>query len=342
MTSLKCSVENCKRDFDTVCAHCRTDFCTKHYIEHAKLANDDLLSLIDRLNSIISSVQENNCLSHTFQQLEEWREKTHDYVEQIYHEKKQRLQDDFNEKLKQQMKKLQQLSQQMKDLLIEGDVSFKQVEKMKNDIDLCEQQCRELDRIDCIEMNWKFVEIDASLTTTNEWFSGGTLLSIEQQIKLNEFYGKWDQKWALIYKGTRDGFQGTDFHRCCDHQGPTMTIIQAINGYLFGGYTSVSWESNAGYSTDNNDPFLFTLTNPYKIPPTRYEIKLVEYSILNSTNSGPIFGGGDIFVRNNSQTSVANYCNFPHSYIDTTGHGSKTFTGSRNFTTTDIEVYRLA
>jgi hypothetical protein len=162
-------------------------------------------------------------------------------------------------------------------------------------------------------------------------------------MKLNEFYGKGNQRWVLIYKATRDGFASSDFHRCCDDQGPTMTVIRSKDGgYLFGGYTSVSWKSTGTYVADNNGPYLFTLTNPHGIPPTKYCVKNVQYSIHAVKTYGPTFGGGfDLCVCDNSQTKADSYCNFPYSYIDITNRGKATFTGSYNFQTSEIEVYRL-
>jgi hypothetical protein len=176
-----------------------------------------------------------------------------------------------------------------------------------------------------------------------ELFTGGTLLSPEQQMKMNEFHGKEDQKWVLIYKATRDGFGGGDFHRFCDNQGPTMSVIQSNDGgYLFGGYTSVSWRSAETFVIDKHGPFIFTLTNPHGIPPCKYPIQDAEYSILDKSVCGPTFGrGADLHVYGNSHTHSDSNFNFPCSYTDKTKRGSMTFTGTKNFRTSDIEVYRL-
>ena len=96
------------------------------------------------------------------------------------------------------------------------------------------------------------------------------------------------------------------------------------------------------YVADNNGPFIFTLTNPHDIPPTKYSIQHVRYSISDVERYGPIFGGGhDFCVHGNSHTEANSYFNFPHSYIDTTNRGYATFTGGKNFQTSEIEVYRL-
>jgi hypothetical protein len=146
----------------------------------------------------------------------------------------------------------------------------------------------------------------------------------------------------LIYKASRDGFDANAFHTRCDNKGPTLTVIQSNNNYLFGGYTSIPWTSDGTYKNDTT-AFLFTLTNPHNIPPTKYLIKPGGTNAVNHGGSyGPTFGGGhDIYVANASNANTTSYTNFPHAYTDTTGQGNNTFTGAKNFTTVDIEVFQL-
>ncbi|CAF1435624.1 unnamed protein product, partial [Adineta steineri] len=181
-----------------------------------------------------------------------------------------------------------------------------------------------------------------------EGFSNGILLQPEHKLKLNEFYGKANQKWELIYKATRHEFYASAFHSCCDYKGPTITIIQSNNNYIFGGYTSISWtSSNDGQYKNDGEAFLFTLTNPYNIPPTKYTIKpdRVAYAVYHKNSYGPTFGDGhDIRIHSSSDNScsTSSYTSFPAAYNDTTGYGGNTFTGARNFTTSEIEVFKLA
>jgi hypothetical protein len=151
-------------------------------------------------------------------------------------------------------------------------------------------------------------------------------------------------KWVLIYKATRDGFGSQDFHRLCNNQAQTVTIIQSHYGYLFGGYAHLAWNSTNSY---RNDPraFLFTLSNPNYILPTRYLIKggYEQNALFDYAAYGPTFGSGhDLHVANNSNQNNNSYSGFGSGYTDTTGKGSLTFTGNRNFQTRDIEVYKLS
>jgi len=47
---------------------------------------------------------------------------------------------------------------------------------------------------------------------------------------------------SLLYRASTDGYTPADFHRCCDNKGPTLMLIKS-GEYIFGGYTSKSWES---------------------------------------------------------------------------------------------------
>ena len=177
----------------------------------------------------------------------------------------------------------------------------------------------------------------------NPYFSSGSLVDKDQQTKLNELYGKKDQQWSLIYKASRDGFDAAAFHTKCNNQGPTMTIIQSKNNYLFGGYTMIPWSSNPGWMQDGT-AFLYTLTNPHNIPCTKYSLNAayIAQTVFHDDRFGPVFGAGnDLVVAGGSNANYSSRTNFPNTYIDTTGKGNGTFTGALNFTTSDIEVYRL-
>jgi hypothetical protein len=172
----------------------------------------------------------------------------------------------------------------------------------------------------------------------------GTLLSPEHREKLSEFCGNTQRKWELLYKASRDGFDATVFHDRCNNKGSTITIVQSTDNYLFGGYTSVAWTSSGNYAADSN-AFLFTLTNPHNIPPTKYSVPTTntQHTVYHNAGYGPTFGAGhDLHVCSNSKSVNSSYSGFPSTFADTTGRGNNTFTGSRTFMTTDIEVFKLA
>jgi len=125
-----------------------------------------------------------------------------------------------------------------------------------------------------------------------------------------------DGELTLLYRRTRDGMDGKDFHSKCDNKGPTFTIIETTSGIIMGGYTNTQWGTTnmeyfgAGYQRANK-AFLFVLTgidnnNGNDSPP--YKIKLRDpinhkCAIYHDKDCGPTFGGGhDLFVNRNEVT----------------------------------------
>ncbi|CAF0860449.1 unnamed protein product [Didymodactylos carnosus] len=161
------------------------------------------------------------------------------------------------------------------------------------------------------------------LSQSQKLFDSYILMS-NQQLKLDEFCGSSGRRWKLLFRGTRDGFTAKHFHRLCDRQKPTITVIQSKpQQWIFGGYTSIPWTSER---SDKVDPhaFLFTLENPHGIPPTKYPVKedCVRYAVRHSPSCGPTFGtvnsdGSDLCIFYGVDQSSCTY--FPRAYLDLTG-----------------------
>jgi len=97
--------------------------------------------------------------------------------------------------------------------------------------------------------------------------------------------------WKLCYQATRDGFSNSVAHQACNSKGPTFVITKSSAGYVFGGYSSRSWNSAEGYYTVPS-AYLFTLSNPSNIAPRKILQKNVN-SVYDSDYYG--FGFGDGF-----------------------------------------------
>ena len=57
---------------------------------------------------------------------------------------------------------------------------------------------------------------------------------------LRNWFGNY--KWKLLYKASENGYAADSFHKCCDDQGPTFTLIKSSEGWIFGGFTNQSWK----------------------------------------------------------------------------------------------------
>ena len=153
----------------------------------------------------------------------------------------------------------------------------------------------------------------------------------------------------LLYRGTRDGMSGKDFHNKCDNKGKTICLFLNDKDNIFGGYSSIPWTKDGGDKIAN-DCFLFTLSNIYNTKPTKFPY-VKERSVCHSETKSPIFGrGSDLYFgeyqdgdythKNNNGSS------FPCSYQDTLGKGRTIFNGDYNIKNQyiklkEIEVYEV-
>ena len=98
--------------------------------------------------------------------------------------------------------------------------------------------------------------------------------------------------------------------------------------------------------------FLFSLTNPAGVAPTKYILQdATKIAVCNYQCWGPTFGkygNGDLCC--DFDDGYTSYSAFPQSYVDTTGRGIDTFTGSeggsfgsagRKFNIAHMEVWNV-
>jgi hypothetical protein len=155
------------------------------------------------------------------------------------------------------------------------------------------------------------------------------------------------KRFVLLYRGSRDGFDGSSFHRHCDGKSHTITIVETSKGFIFGGYTPLSWESQStSYKPDDSQQsFVFTLKNQTNTSPKRFALKpdRKQYAIYCRPDYGPTFGGGHDFCISHNVQGAPTYTNFGNSYTNDTGHDGPTFlAGEQNFTVKEIEVFQMS
>jgi len=176
---------------------------------------------------------------------------------------------------------------------------------------------------------------------------GSSVLNKKEMKQLEKWIGS-KGKWKLIYKATKDGFDANVFRSLCANKGPTITVIKSSTGYIFGGYTPISWSTSGSYAYDNKS-FLFSFKNASGNQSVKIENNgphhSNQYSIYNGSGYGPTFGGGhDLYICSGSNSTNSSYTNLGHSYSLTGFTYSSTqiqsyLAGSYNFTTSEIEVF---
>lgn len=102
-----------------------------------------------------------------------------------------------------------------------------------------------------------------------------------------------------MYRATEHGFTRKAFAKRCNERGATLTVIKSEHGNVFGGFTSLAWNTPEGDPSSwcyNPDPkaFLFSLTHRTK----HEQIKNHEYAVRHSPEGNIlmwVFGSSNNF-----------------------------------------------
>ncbi len=90
----------------------------------------------------------------------------------------------------------------------------------------------------------------------------------------------------------------------------TLTIIKSANNRIFGGFTTVPWDSSNGYKTDYH-AFIFSVDERTKYPIVNSFDKAVD----SNSSFGPRFGTGPtISVYDNSNINTDSFVNNGNNY----------------------------
>ena len=150
----------------------------------------------------------------------------------------------------------------------------------------------------------------------------------------------------LLYRATRDGWGSADFHRLCDNQGATVTVVRSANGNVFGGFADAAWKSGGGSYQASAQAFLFLLVSHEGRAPVRMA--------QNGRNPGSamrcnpdrssMFGcGSDLTIHSNANANTRSNSNVNGTtYTLPAGANAKTvLAGSYNFQVAEYEVFRV-
>ena len=118
------------------------------------------------------------------------------------------------------------------------DISEESLKQFNNDTELL----NDLDAIQCDDSVIRLKISRYYLKNPSEFLPNTQLVNQQYDDKLREWLGS-DYKWRLLYRASEHGYTGSSFHECCDDvKGPTLVIIKSSRGWIFGGYTTQSWQ----------------------------------------------------------------------------------------------------
>ena len=121
-------------------------------------------------------------------------------------------------------------------------------------------------------------------------------------------------------------------------QGPTLLIVRSTNGFTFGGYAAAAWDNSSGVISAAGS-FVFWVENPQGRAPGCLDCTNPAQALYGASVHGPVFDSGTCLYLCSSDNPASSYTAPCAGYPDTTGLGNALFTGARQFTPEDYEVW---
>ena len=157
----------------------------------------------------------------------------------------------------------------------------------------------------------------------------------------------------LLYRGSDYDFSAEKFHDLCDHKGKTLTIIQAENGFVFGGYTHFSWNTkeNVKYHNYGRSQGFIYLLRAYgrdqgEIQKWSLDIDHypdIQTEIKNDINYGPSFIDSiTIMDKCNKTDDNEAYLGSMFEDSDEIENKDTILSGNKNFKVQEYEVFQVA
>ena len=136
----------------------------------------------------------------------------------------------------------------------------------------------------------------------------------------------------LLYSATRDGDSSSLFHQKCDNVSNTITLVKTESGYIFGGYTSETWD-NYKYKKDDK-AFCFSIDLRKK-----YNNKKTNQSIYCSSGYGPCFGDALFWIYDSCLSKGGFMNDGLNNHYDNQNKANEINFGNGTFKVKEIEVY---
>ncbi len=99
---------------------------------------------------------------------------------------------------------------------------------------------KDLNAIHCDDSTIRLKISQYYLKNLSEVLPNTRLVNQKYDDKLREWLGDY-YKWKLLYRASEHEYTAKSFHEYCDNKGPTLIVIKSSEGWIFGGYTTESW-----------------------------------------------------------------------------------------------------
>merc|ERR1712228_717030 len=205
---------------------------------------------------------------------------------------------------------------------------------------------KDLDGDGFVDQEDESVHIPSNLITKNECHLLTQWIEENDGNDSNELYSI-----DLLFRASEYDFDAKMFHDLCDYKGKTISIIQAENGYIFGGYTHFDFEANKLWKYHNHGRpkgFVFLLRSygdDQNDNPRKWSLCEMNGNIQSEINSSIEYG--PCFVDSIRICDKANLTEDNQAYIgamfdDASNEQQQMLSGGVNFRVAEYEIFQVS
>ena len=157
---------------------------------------------------------------------------------------------------------------------------------------------------------------------------------IINELKHLELLDKWFEhklNYKLLYRATEEQYSASIFHQKVDSYKNTIIFIKDINNFIYGGFTTKTWDGNKSYKSDKN-AILFNLDKE-----KYYDVNDYSHAILCDKDLLAVFGDGDLILGPKSIESA-----FPKSFGNKDVKDNELTMGYNKLSPVEMEVFQLS
>ena len=147
---------------------------------------------------------------------------------------------------------------------------------------------------------------------------------------LDKWFGR-KLKYKLLFRATEENYSSSEFHKKVDEFKNTIIIIKDINNFIYGGFTTKTWDGNKLYKSDKNS-ILFNLDKE-----KYYEVNNAQHAIYCDKELLATFGDGDLILGPTSIESA-----FPKSFGNKDIKDNELTMGYNKLSPVELEVFQLS
>ena len=179
----------------------------------------------------------------------------------------------------------------------------------------------------------KIIDIIKTFGDIDEFGNFSKIISFSEKILIFNWIGNNVNDINLLYRMTEDGNSFITFHDKCDNQYPALFIAKTKEGYKFGGYTSIGWNSKSNNYLTDEKSFLFSLSKKSK-----YEVKDSKKVIGCFSDRGVDFNNDCYFYQENMTKC---YSQGNHLFLKGVGRVLADNNNNTTFIVEEVEIFKV-